>query len=48
MNLKRRNPFVAAWMTYPAFRRLGHFSRWTCIRLALSHFYSPPVEPKEM
>jgi hypothetical protein len=47
MNLKRRNPFVAAWLTYPALRRLGCFNRWICLRLALSHFYSPLVAQKE-
>ena len=47
MKLKRRNPFVAAWLTYPALRKLGIYNRRTCLRLALSHFYSPLVDPKE-
>lgn len=40
MRLKRRNPFVAAWMTYPRLRRLETFNRITCARMALSHFWS--------
>jgi hypothetical protein len=46
MKLKRRNPFVAAWLTYPKLRSLGCFGRWRCLMLALSHFYSPLVDPK--
>lgn len=40
MQLKRRNPFIAAWMTYPRLRALGTFNRRTCARLALLHFWS--------
>ena len=46
MKLTKRNPFIAAWKTYPALRRLGIFSRVRCLHLALSHFWSPLVEPK--
>ncbi len=42
MRLKKRNPLVAAWLTYPRLRKIGHLSRWTCLRLALSHFWSAP------
>lgn len=38
IKLKRRNRFAAAWKSYFALRKLGHFDRLMCLRLALSHF----------
>lgn len=47
MKLRRRNPIVAAFLTYPALRRLGYFNRRKCLRLALSHLWSPETKQNE-
>jgi hypothetical protein len=38
IRLKRRNPVIAACITYRQLRALGHFDRRACIRMALIQF----------
>ena len=40
MKLKSRNRFFAAWMIYRVLRRMAHFNRLTCFRLAMIHFFT--------